>query len=227
MNANYRIQIFLLLFIPIIVVSCHKGSNDRMIETGVRVIQNGTLLTSLDCYYSYNGQNNSQEIKMYGARGVMPTDTVKQLRTYSDIKRFFTLGNIGFGYFDSFSTGVAYKVSGITHVLEPFPFFAINQFVGSVNLTPSVYALRKLTGEGKSRDLSDPFNNGWQPDSWEWTDPGDSYGHMSTMKREDLQDIIITGSPGNNSNHKNYSNEDIFHCMLFISFPFVLLQKKR
>ncbi len=47
----------------------------RMIEAGHRGISSGgSLFMTLDCYFTYNLQNNTQEIELYGTRISGPTD---------------------------------------------------------------------------------------------------------------------------------------------------------
>jgi len=154
----------------------------RMKEIGTRGISSGgvSLIYSLDCYFSYP-QNHIQQVKLYGARGTTATDSMTFVRTYDPQQRHFDFNNIGFNYFGSFSTGVAYSVGGINDVVMPFPFFTSRQFVAVASgLTASSGALKSLKGEGKARDMLDFNNNGWKPISW------DSEYNGSYYKYDDL-----------------------------------------
>ncbi|MGC4232310.1 MAG: hypothetical protein QM594_04960 [Niabella sp.] len=135
----------------------------RMTEAGVRCQSNGQLFMSFDCYIAYNDQNHTQVLKMYGNRYATPSDSVTITRTYDPSRKFLDCGNIGFNWFGSATTGINYKVAGITDLNIPFPFFKLRQFAGSGVLTPSGHALLNERMEGKRRDFSNFNNNGWQP----------------------------------------------------------------
>lgn len=145
-------------------------ASERITEIGVRGISNNgsTLFFSLDAYFSYP-QNNIQQVKVYGTRG-SATDSVTFVRTYELQNRYFDFTNIGFNYFGIYSTGIAYKVSGLNHVIAPFPFFTSKPFSSTFAVTrgmiPTSHPLKSLTGEGRIRDLLDFSNNGWQYVSW-------------------------------------------------------------
>lgn len=145
-------------------------ANARITEIGVRGISsNGVnLIFSLDAYFSYP-QNNTQQVKLYGDRGTA-TDSALFVRTYDLQNHYFDFTNIGFNYFGIFSTGIAYKVSGLNDVIAPFPFFTskpfFNPFAITPGMIPATHPLQSLKGEGKARDLSDFNNNGWKPVSW-------------------------------------------------------------
>ncbi len=145
-------------------------ANGRMREAGVRGISsNGvSVFFTMDVYFSYP-QDNTQRIKLYGARSTA-TDTIDIVRTYNPQRRYFGFNNIGFNYFGTFPTGIAYKVAGINDVIVPFPFFSNRLFVTSYDreffITPATHVLKTLTADGRARDLLDFTNNDWKQVSW-------------------------------------------------------------
>lgn len=137
-------------------------NSGRMIEAGQRGISNtGQLFVSMDCYISYNSQH-TQQLRIYGARGVQETDTITITRTFDQQRDYFSFHNIGFSYFGSFSTGLAYTVAGINDVILPFPFFTSRPDINDFTMIPAKNALMNIETVGKGRDLSDAFDNGWK-----------------------------------------------------------------
>jgi hypothetical protein len=163
----------------------------RMIEAGQRGISNGNLFMTLDCYFSYNTQNNTQQIKLFGSRGLQASDTVVFTRTFDTERNYFTFHNIGFNYFGSFSTGVAYEVAGINPVILPFPFFTSEPFVDHFPNVPSTSPIKLLDGEGKARDFTSIFNNDWAPVSWHSVYPADYYKYDDMGRLAEVNSIYL------------------------------------
>lgn len=151
-------------------------TQNRMTEIGFRSVSaNGSIVSKLDCYYTYATQGNIQDLKAYGHYGFHATDTITQTRTWHTSQPFFSFSNIGFNYFGSHPAGFAYDIGNILPVIEPFPFIRSTRIIFSSSLVPylmpSPAALKALKGEKKYLDLSE-FNSPWQYSGWDWTDPG-------------------------------------------------------
>ncbi|QEC43996.1 hypothetical protein [Pseudobacter ginsenosidimutans] len=155
-------------------------AQNRMTEIGFRAVSsNGSIGATLDCYYTYPAQGNTQELKMYGQYLLKETDTITQSKTWHTDKQFVSLSNLGFDYFGKAPAGIAYDIAGILPAIEPFPFIRNTRFIASFDqvpyLLPSPTALKVLKGQKKYLDYSSgPFNVQWEYSGWDWTDPDNS-----------------------------------------------------
>lgn len=151
-------------------------NSNRIIEAGQRGISaTGQLFMSMDCYISYNSQNNTQQVKIYGTWGFQETDSVTITRTFDPQNNYFIFHNIGFNYFGSFSIGIAYSIAGISDAILPFPFFTNRQEISDFPMTPAENAMVNTKTAGKSRNFSDPFNHSWVDISGEYQYPNSYY----------------------------------------------------
>jgi hypothetical protein len=86
-------------------------AQNRIVEIGFRSVSSGgSVGATLDCYYSYPAQSNTQDLKMYGQYLQKETDTITQTRTWHSDKQFVSLSNLGFDYFGKSPAGIAYNL---------------------------------------------------------------------------------------------------------------------
>ena len=158
--------------------SYEYDNEGRMIEIGFRGISaGGSLYATADCYISYDTQNNTQTLKLYGAYFNKKTDTIVQTSTYHTDRQFVSFHNIGFTYFGTAAAGFAHSIQDLLPVIEPFPFIRSTRFItaGSAGyLIPTPTALKSLKGTYKWLNMSNPLSQQWVEGGWDWTDPGGS-----------------------------------------------------
>lgn len=159
--------------------------DDRMVEIGVRRQSGGQLTMRFDGFVNYNDASNTQELRLSGESHTS-SDTVTVLREFDPSRSSLSLEHVGFDVFGSAYFGLNYAVANRVdfRLNIPFPFFQTNDVYRKDALVPTQHAIAHESGNGKRRDFSDIFDNGWKEVAWDL--PEASFGY-----RYDEQNRLI------------------------------------